>query len=161
MCSPKFLALIVIASSTLMSSVAQAQLYKCINNGSTTYRNTPCPVSEQRRQPTVEQLNAERKKKLARAPEPGNSSKESASEIKPPNRIDSVTTETDKYRSSGNENSSRKLLLKEASFSCDGRKYCSQMSSCNEARYFLSNCPGVKMDGNNDGVPCQEQWCGR
>ena len=43
--------------------------------------------------------------------------------------------------------------------SCDGRQYCSQMTSCGEARYFLKNCPGVKMDGNHDGVPCQEQWC--
>lgn len=44
-------------------------------------------------------------------------------------------------------------------FSCDGRKYCSQMTSCQEATYFLKNCPGVKMDGNNDGVPCEQQWC--
>ncbi|BBA34734.1 hypothetical protein sS8_2789 [Methylocaldum marinum] len=27
------------------------------------------------------------------------------------------------------------------------------MTSCEEATYFLQNCPGVKMDGNNDGVP--------
>lgn len=46
-----------------------------------------------------------------------------------------------------------------ASFSCDGRTYCSQMTSCQEATYFLKNCPGVKMDGNNDGVPCEQQWC--
>lgn len=46
-----------------------------------------------------------------------------------------------------------------SSFSCDGRKYCSQMTSCQEATYFLKNCPGVKMDGNNDGVPCEQQWC--
>ena len=46
-----------------------------------------------------------------------------------------------------------------AKFSCDGRKYCSQMTSCAEATYFLRNCPGVKMDGNNDGIPCEQQWC--
>ena len=45
------------------------------------------------------------------------------------------------------------------SFHCDGRTYCSQMTSCAEATYFLKNCPGVKMDGNNDGVPCEQQWC--
>jgi cold shock CspA family protein len=44
-------------------------------------------------------------------------------------------------------------------FSCDGRTMCSQMKSCEEATYFLQNCPGVKMDGNNDGVPCEKQWC--
>jgi cold shock CspA family protein len=42
---------------------------------------------------------------------------------------------------------------------CDGRVYCSQMTSCAEATFFLRNCPGVKMDGDGDGVPCEEQWC--
>jgi hypothetical protein len=46
------------------------------------------------------------------------------------------------------------------SFKCDGRTYCSQMTSCAEATYFLRNCPGVKMDGGGDGVPCERQWCG-
>lgn len=44
-------------------------------------------------------------------------------------------------------------------FACDGRQYCSQMSSCEEATYFLRNCPGVKMDGDGDGIPCESQWC--
>lgn len=44
-------------------------------------------------------------------------------------------------------------------FQCDGRKHCSQMTSCKEARLFLKNCPGVEMDGNHDGVPCEQQWC--
>jgi hypothetical protein len=46
-------------------------------------------------------------------------------------------------------------------FRCDGRTHCSQMTSCEEATYFLQNCPGVKMDGEGDGVPCEKQWCGR
>ena len=46
-----------------------------------------------------------------------------------------------------------------ASYKCDGRVYCSQMTSCAEATYFLQNCPGTRMDGNNDGVPCEKQWC--
>jgi hypothetical protein len=44
-------------------------------------------------------------------------------------------------------------------FKCDGRTYCSQMTSCAEATYFIRNCPDTKMDGNNDGVPCEKQWC--
>jgi micrococcal nuclease len=44
-------------------------------------------------------------------------------------------------------------------YKCDGRTYCSQMTSCQEATFFLKNCPGTKMDGNNDGVPCEKQWC--
>ena len=46
-----------------------------------------------------------------------------------------------------------------SAFKCDGRTYCSQMTSCEEATFFLRNCPGVKMDGNNDGIPCEKQWC--
>lgn len=46
-----------------------------------------------------------------------------------------------------------------ASFRCDGRTHCSQMTSCAEATFFLRSCPGVKMDGNNDGIPCERQWC--
>ncbi|MDO9221068.1 MAG: cold shock domain-containing protein [Thiobacillus sp.] len=44
-------------------------------------------------------------------------------------------------------------------FHCDGRTHCSQMTSCAEAEFFLSNCPNVEMDGNNDGEPCEQQWC--
>jgi endonuclease YncB( thermonuclease family) len=44
---------------------------------------------------------------------------------------------------------------------CDGRTFCSQMTSCDEATWFLKNCPGAKMDGNKDGVPCEKQWCKR
>ena len=46
-------------------------------------------------------------------------------------------------------------------FACDGRIYCNQMTSCAEATYFLKNCPGTKMDGDNDGVPCESQWCNK
>jgi hypothetical protein len=45
------------------------------------------------------------------------------------------------------------------SFACDGRRHCSQMTSCAEATYFIQHCPNTKMDGNNDGIPCEKQWC--
>jgi hypothetical protein len=44
-------------------------------------------------------------------------------------------------------------------FQCDGRTHCSHMHSCEEALYFLNNCPDTQMDGDNDGVPCERQWC--
>lgn len=46
-----------------------------------------------------------------------------------------------------------------SSFQCDGRTHCNQMRSCEEATFFLRNCPNTKMDGNRDGVPCERQWC--
>ena len=45
-------------------------------------------------------------------------------------------------------------------FECDGRTRCTEMSSCAEATYFIQNCPNVKMDGDHDGVPCEDQHCG-
>jgi cold shock CspA family protein len=50
-------------------------------------------------------------------------------------------------------------VVETSAFRCDGRTLCSQMHSCEEATYFLKNCPGVKMDGNNDGIPCERQLC--
>jgi hypothetical protein len=44
-------------------------------------------------------------------------------------------------------------------YSCDGRTTCSQMTSCEEATFFLKNCPNTMMDGDHDGIPCEQQWC--
>ena len=43
-------------------------------------------------------------------------------------------------------------------FKCDGREHCNQMHSYEEAVFFLRNCPGTQMDGNNDGEPCERQF---
>jgi len=40
-------------------------------------------------------------------------------------------------------------------FQCDGRVYCSQMRSREEALYFVLHCPNTKMDGDGDGQPCE------
>ena len=42
---------------------------------------------------------------------------------------------------------------------CDGRTHCSHMRSCEEAKYFIQHCPNTQMDGDRDGVPCEQQWC--
>lgn len=49
---------------------------------------------------------------------------------------------------------------KQPVFQCDGRKYCTQMGSCSEAKLFLKNCPGMEMDGDGDGIPCEQQCTG-
>jgi len=48
---------------------------------------------------------------------------------------------------------------RQSTFACDGRTYCSQMKSCEEATYFLQHCPNVEMDGDRDGIPCEQQHC--
>ena len=52
------------------------------------------------------------------------------------------------------------LIAPTPRFACQGKQYCSQMTSCAEATFYLKNCPDVKIDGDGDGVPCEEQWCG-
>lgn len=42
---------------------------------------------------------------------------------------------------------------------CDGRTHCSQMRSCADATWVLRHCPGTAMDGDGDGIPCEDQWC--
>ena len=42
-----------------------------------------------------------------------------------------------------------------SSYSCDGRQHCSQMTSRAEAEFFVKNCPNTKMDGDYDGIPCE------
>jgi cold shock CspA family protein len=46
-----------------------------------------------------------------------------------------------------------------AKYACDGRTMCREMTSCQEATWFIRNCPDTKMDGDDDGVPCESQWC--
>ncbi|OQX24554.1 MAG: hypothetical protein BWK80_20255, partial [Desulfobacteraceae bacterium IS3] len=45
-------------------------------------------------------------------------------------------------------------------YSCEGKVHCSQMTSCEEAMYYLRNCPGTKIDGDGDGIPCEDRLCG-
>ncbi len=44
-------------------------------------------------------------------------------------------------------------------FRCDGRTRCGQMRSCADATTVLQHCPGTEMDGDGDGIPCEQQWC--
>jgi len=54
-----------------------------------------------------------------------------------------------------NRNTSRYYYSPKNSYRCDGRVYCSQMTSREEAEYFIKNCLNTKMDGDRDGIPCE------
>lgn len=45
-------------------------------------------------------------------------------------------------------------------FACERKTHCSQMRSCDEAMFYLNHCPGSVTDGDSDGRPCEDQWCG-
>lgn len=111
------------------AAVGATPVNKCVTNGAVTYQQGPCPSNQVRKEPTLEELNAGEKKRRAAAER----SKELAPAPAPTIRL--------------------------GGFSCDARQHCTQMRSCEEAKYFLANCPGVKMDGDRDGIPCEEQWC--
>jgi hypothetical protein len=53
------------------------------------------------------------------------------------------------------------LVERPSGFRCEGKTHCSQMSSCAEATFYLQNCPGTKIDGDGDGIPCETQYCGQ
>lgn len=38
---------------------------------------------------------------------------------------------------------------------CGSKRYCREMSSCAEARHYLSQCGLTRLDGDRDGVPCE------
>lgn len=50
-----------------------------------------------------------------------------------------------------------RLLELVQAYSCSPRRYCSRnISSCREARWYFENCSwGGALDGDNDGVPCE------
>ena len=41
-------------------------------------------------------------------------------------------------------------------FSCGGKRYCREMTSCEEAKFYLNTCGVRSLDGNKDGVPCEK-----
>lgn len=50
----------------------------------------------------------------------------------------------------------RKLVAQGAAYSCMPRRYCSQISSCAEAQWYLHNCSwGRKLDRDGDGIACE------
>lgn len=39
---------------------------------------------------------------------------------------------------------------------CGSKRYCGQMSSCSEARFYLEKCGVFSLDRDRDGVPCEK-----
>ena len=41
-------------------------------------------------------------------------------------------------------------------FTCAGKRRCGEMTSCEEAKFYLTQCGVGSLDGNKDGVPCEK-----
>jgi hypothetical protein len=64
------------------------------------------------------------------------------------------------HTDSSSSSDSRPVTEASSQYQCLGKTRCTEMTSCAEAMFYLQNCPGTKMDGDNDGIPCEGQWCG-
>ncbi len=128
-----------------VAGTSAAAANKCMIDGTVTFQQAPCPAEEAGPRPSIQQLNAEAKKRAATAsasaPVPASVSAATPAPASPPVKARPAAP------------------AGPSAFHCDGRRFCSQMTSCPEAKYFLANCPGVAMDGDGDGVPCEQQHC--
>ena len=140
----------------ITTGVNATQMFKCKVNGTVTYQQDPCPNGQVRKPHTVQELSAaEKKRREAEAVKAATSEKPEK-----PAAVQEKTVDTPEKFTPTASNAPT-ASTSSSSFSCDGRKRCTQMKSCAEAKYFLANCPSVKMDGDKDGIPCEEQWCSR
>lgn len=157
-------ALVLVLTAVAMQAppAAAASVHKCIFDGAVTYQGDPCPAGVARQAPTVRQLNAERRKRQAQAGT-GTAAPPAAQAdgaAGPPARP-WVAPSAAPSQKPMPTTAATPVAPQPGAYRCDGRTHCSQMRSCAEARFFLANCPGVQMDGNHDGQPCERQWCKR
>jgi cold shock CspA family protein len=75
------------------------------------------------------------------------------------NRAEALRAPPPQGLMSANPAAPKPQIQQQPAFHCDGRQYCSQVTSCREAKLFLKNCPGMEMNGDGNGVPCEQQWC--
>ncbi len=140
---------LVAALLCLTSATATAQIHRCTINGTVTFQRDPCPSGEPRKPATAADLNAANVKQPTTGQDrTGNWGRTSAGAVQTPTTAAPPAAAT------------APATAGKTGYRCDGRKRCPQMTSCDEARFFLANCPGVQMDGDGDGIPCEEQLCG-
>ncbi len=139
------------------SPVSAAPVNKCVVNGTVTYQSDPCPTGQPRKVPTIQELNAQEKTLRSEATARRNA--DGATPLPSPATGHGVDSSTQRDASAAPVDAP--TPSSPANFHCDGRRRCGQMKSCAEAKYFLAHCPGVEMDGDRDGIPCERQWCDR
>lgn len=53
----------------------------------------------------------------------------------------------------------KKTTSSQSGFTCGGKRKCAEMSSCEEAYFYLKQCGLKRLDRDKDGIPC-EKICG-
>ena len=52
--------------------------------------------------------------------------------------------------------SSAQAATASGGFTCASKRRCGEMTSCEEAKFYLTQCGVGSLDGNKDGVPCEK-----
>lgn len=47
-------------------------------------------------------------------------------------------------------------IEKPSNNNCGAKRYCKEMNSCDEAKFYLNQCGLSRLDGDGDGVPCEK-----
>ena len=59
-------------------------------------------------------------------------------------------------KTSGNVEPPPSAAVPAAAFSCGSKRTCSQMETCDEAKFYLTTCGVRSLDGDGDGQPCEK-----
>ena len=73
--------------------------------------------------------------------------------------VPSGVDQSDAVDSTAPASPTRKAPVATEAFSREGKTHRSAMRPSIETKLYLAHCPGVKIDGDNDGIPCESQWC--
>ena len=57
-------------------------------------------------------------------------------------------------------NSSPQAEISMPDFGCAGKRTCAEMDSCEEAEFYMRNCPDTRLDPDGDGIPCENLCTG-
>ena len=137
---------LILAFILLYATESFSAAYKCSNeSGGVVYSDTACDAKDDR-----ELVGLERHKKVETEESFLSTILGRVKGFFQRGSNNDQTTSTSHTKASANRS---------INYRCDGRTYCSQMTSCDEATFFINNCPGTKMDGDHDGIPCESQWC--
>jgi len=59
------------------------------------------------------------------------------------------------WRKGGHQKPSMARRPPGENFRCGSKRYCREMTSCDEALFYLQECGLERLDGDGDGVPCE------
>ena len=68
------------------------------------------------------------------------------------------------YRHGGKQKKARDTLIAprdphispDNNAACGDKHYCREMTSCEEAKFYLTQCGLTRLDGDGDGLPCEK-----